>query len=70
MPAREESSWASRWISLLAAWAISSSCPSAGVSLTTCGRRSNAPAAIREATSPACAPPIPSATANTGGRAK
>ena len=33
-------------------------------------RRSKAPAAIREATSPACAPPIPSATANSGARAK
>ena len=31
---------------------------------------SKAPAAIREATSPACAPPMPSATAKTGARAK
>ena len=30
---------------------------------------SNASTAIREATSPACAPPIPSATTNTGARA-
>ena len=33
-------------------------------------RSSNASAAIRDATSPAWAPPIPSATAYTGARAK
>ena len=32
--------------------------------------RSKASIAMREATSPACAPPIPSATTNTGERAK
>ena len=70
IPAREESSWASRWISRFADCAICSSCPSAGSSALTLPRRSKAPAAIREATSPACAPPIPSATAKSGGRAK
>src|SRR5688500_18613479 len=41
---------------------------SGGVSAST--GRSKAPAAICEATSPAWAPPIPSATANTGAPAK
>ncbi len=68
MPAREESRWASSWISRLASCAIPSSWLSAGTSSSmSC---SKAPAAIREATSPAWAPPIPSATANTGELAK
>jgi hypothetical protein len=70
MPARDESCWASWWISRFAACAICSSWPSAGSSALTWPRFSKAPAAIREATSPACAPPMPSATANSGDRAK
>jgi hypothetical protein len=67
IPARLASRWASSWIRRLASWAMRFSSVSGAVPPSW---RSNASVAIREATSPAWAPPIPSATAKTGARAK
>ena len=67
IPAREGSARASSWIRRFASSIVSRRKPSAGAS----GRsRSKASAAVFEATSPACAPPIPSATTKIGARTK
>ena len=66
MPLRLESSWASSKMRRLASVATRASCCSGVPSPV---RSSNASAAMRDATSPAWAPPIPSATAYTGARA-
>ena len=64
IPERLESLWATLWMRSLATSAIARRYASGDSPLRSAG--SNESAAIREATSPACAPPIPSATANTG----
>ncbi len=65
IPAREGSARASWWILLFAASIVSRSTGSGGAS----GRsRSKDSAAAFEATSPAWAPPIPSATTKIGAR--
>src|ERR1700722_12772680 len=57
----------SSWIRAFALWASAASADSGSRECPTPG--SNASTAIRDATSPACAPPIPSATTNSGARA-
>ena len=61
MPERLASFWESKWIWLFALWTTERRKVSGASDPRSAG--SNASAAIREATSPACAPPIPSATA-------
>ncbi len=68
IPEREASCSASLWILSLAALTTRDRKCSGASSPSSAD--SKASAAIREATSPAWAPPIPSATANTGASAK
>ena len=67
MPERLESVWASSWMRRFAVSAIPRRYVSADSSPRATGSKDSA--AIRDATSPAWAPPIPSATANTVGLA-
>ena len=69
MPDRVESCWASPWIRWFAASVILRRNASAG-SVPVRSASSKDSAAIRDATSPAWAPPIPSATTNSGALAK
>ena len=68
MPEREASCCAREWIWVFASSAIERRKVSGDSLPRSAG--SNASAAILDATSPAWAPPIPSATANSGERAK
>src|SRR5258708_7432658 len=67
MPACSAFEWESSWIREFAERASAASASSAWVVSSRPGL--NDSTAIREATSPACAPPMPSATTNSGERA-
>ena len=68
-PSARSRSWARRWMRALAVRGDRAQVGLGGLARRA-RRGSNDSAASREATSPAWAPPIPSATANSGGRAK
>src|ERR671924_59041 len=68
IPRRDSSAAASSWIRLFAPRAIASSLRSGGMSASTW--LPNSSVAICDATSPARAPPIPSATAKKGGSSR
>ena len=67
MPACSALEWDREWMRSLAERASSASSCSGWAASGSPGWKAST--AIREATSPACAPPIPSATTNRGARA-